>query len=222
MKQSGNSKWLSLLLIAVMIVSFAGCSNQVESVSGSVDDPSTRRAELISPRSFKSTFYARSDVKDNSVVSGSADEERVALLASGIDGKAYVFNYFDATDEVDLEDMAKDDFIKEYRKKLNDSSTIYQYTKMELMDYGENYYKYLVKIRNKSTDEELSSETGNSEDELANTEKKPMVFFFVKKGMKTYEIIGLDMEAEDASAFTDSFQEILDEIVTIKTVSPKK
>ena len=156
------------------------------------------------------------------MVSGSADEERVALLASGIDGKAYVFNYFDATDEVDLEDMAKDDFIKEYRKKLNDSSTIYQYTKMELMDYGENYYKYLVKIRNKSTDEELSSETGNSEDELANTEKKPMVFFFVKKGMKTYEIIGLDMEAKDASAFTDSFQEILDEIVTIKTVSPKK
>ena len=69
---------------------------------------------------------------------------------------------------------------------------------------------------NDSTEPEDSS--AEDETEAVKEDEKPMTFIFVEKGKKTYEIIGLDMEAKDASAFTDSFQEILDQIVKVKEV----
>ena len=64
-------------------------------------------------------------------------------------------------------------------------------------------------------EEELSSEKETPE-ALVQDDSRPMLFLFVKQGKKTLELIGLDLEAENAEAFSDSFLEILDEIVTVR------
>ena len=221
MKKTGKYKWLSVFLVVIFLFSVTGCGKTQPADSGSADEALSRHAELIDARQFKRTFYFRADMEDHSVRSESTEEDRTALLARNIDGKANVFYYLDVTGEVDLEDLEKEDFLRDFRKRLNEESDDYQYTKVELIDHGANYYEYRAKIRNKSVEEELSAETETA-DSSAEVEKRPMLFMFVKKGKRTYELIGLDMEAEDATAFSESFQGILDEIAPITQKSSKE
>lgn len=201
MKKIPIKKCLSLLLAGLLLLSAAGCASDGDHGSGSVDDPSTRQAELMGAKQFKKTFSARGDLTDRN---GSSEEEETFLLAKNIDGHANLFNYIDATGEIDLADLEKEAFIEKFQNKLNQSGS-YQYNDMELQEMGSNYYIYKVKIQNRESGEE-----------------KPELFVFVENGEKTWEIIAVDMEAENPSAFTDSFQSIVGEILTIKEVEPEK
>lgn len=317
-----RKKWMSrlLLLTVLLLMVMTGCGKQNVQSSGSAesampeDNPTSRYAKLMGVQTFKETFKPRGKMTDHSGDGGSADREApVSLLVSNIDSEANVFYYLDATDEVDLKDLEKEQFIPDFLKGLNKTSDTYHYSEMELMERGVNYYKFKVTINNKDTGEDLSSEeetvsesrsgtgsgsesskdsaskdsvssrdsgdskgssksdnTAKSEDtessgntsrtekasqskntgsskksaksetsedpeeaagseSMAETEEsgtvqkdeKPMVFIFVEKGEKTYELIGLDMEAESAESFTESFQGILDEIFIVKEVSQK-
>lgn len=197
-----KTKFLILLLAVLMLLSAGGCGSDKGSGSSSVDDPSTRQAELMGPGKFKKTFSARGDLTDRAESAG--EEEGVSLLASNIDSHANIFNYIDVTGEVDLADLENEYFIEKFQKGLNRSDS-YQYSKMKLLEKGSNYYIYKVKIQNRESEE-----------------NQPMLFIFVEKGSKTYELIAVDMEAEDASSFSDSFRKIVDELITIKEIEPEK
>lgn len=339
MKKTGKSGWLAWLLAAFLLVPLTGCgqnsSESSMSAGSAEDDVNTRYATLMGVKNFKETFKPRGRMTDQSKSSESAEEEApVSLLVRNVDGDANVFYYIDATGTVDLEDLAKEEYIPDFQKQLNDNSDTYQYSQMELLDRGANYCKFKVSIEDKDTEEELSAEEettsekksgskdGTASEKDSSTEKsasakkdadskdgvtskktadskegtaskktadtkektssekntdtedgktskknadsknekasgndadvksettseegtafgdtasgesaeseqiekdsKPMLFFYIEKGKKVYEIIGLDMEAEDATAFSESFQGILDEIVTIKEVEPKE
>ena len=251
-----------MLLAAFLLVPVTGCgkssSDESSEPGESADNPNTRYASLMGVKNFKETFKPRGRMTDQAKSSESAEEESpVSLLVRNVDGDANVFYYIDATGTVDLEDLAKEEYIPDFQKQLNDNSDTYQYRQMELLDRGANYWKFKVSIEDKDTEEELSAEeettsekkSGSkngtaskkdpsakkdtnskdgaasgeeSEDTQVEEDSKPMLFFYIEKGKKVYEIIGLDMEAEDAAAFSESFQGILDEIVTVKEVEPKE
>ena len=196
-----TKKCLPLLLACLLLLSAAGCASDRDSGSGSADDPSTRQAELMGAQEFRKTFSARGEINN---LSGSAEEGGTFLLAKNIDGHPNLFNYIDATGEIDLTDLENPAFIEKFQEKLNRSGS-YQYNDMELLEMGSNYYIYKVKIQNRESGEE-----------------QPELFIFVENGEKTWEIIAVDMEAEDASGFTDPFQSIVGEILTIKEVEPEK
>ena len=215
MKQSKNRRWLSALLVCVMLLSAGGCAARGEQDSGSADNSSERYAVLMGAKKFKDTYRTRGDMTDHA--ESAEDESGISLLVSNIDGRDNIFYYLDATGEVDLDDMEKEKFVPDFLERLNKTSDAYHYSDMELLSRGANYYEYKVTIADSQSDETTEEALSSAEESVP--EKNPMVFLFVEKGEKTLEVIGLDMEAEDDTAFSESFQEILDEIVVMKEVS---
>ena len=226
MKIKDKWKWLSLLLTVFLLLSAAGCgkdpAGESSEQSGSADDPNTRYATLMGAKHFINTFKGRGKLTDRTEAQGSDGEDApVSLLLRNVDGDANVFYYLDVTGEVDLEDLEKDNYIPDFQKRLNQNSDTYHYSKMERLDHGVNYCEFRVSIEDRAAEEALSSDE-ESASVQKNRESRPMIFYYVQKGKKLYEVIGLDMEAEDASSFSKSFQNILDEMVTVKEVSDEE